>query len=287
MTRATIHIVEDEAIIAMELEGNLQHLGYRVTSITDNAEDSISQAVALRPDLVLMDIRIKGEPDGIAAAEMIRRKLAIPVIFITAYLDEERIERSKFTMPFGYLLKPIQERDLKVSIEMALHISRVEAERRKIEERMVKIFNTTSNYMALLEVTPSDCFRFVSINEAYRKGILLVNPEISADDIEGLNIEALGELMHWPREVAEGIVKTYKEAIATKMSVSVIDIVPTFDSEMYLESTYSPIFDTKGNCTHILFVSNDITKWKKTEKALRQLLEEKEAELQQYKANAE
>ncbi len=134
MEKAKILIVEDEAIIAMEVESQLQSLGYEITSIVDTGEKAIKKAEEDRPDIILMDIRIKGEMDGIDAAEEIRSRFGIPVIFSTAYLDEERIERAKITMPFGYVLKPIQERDLKVTIEMALYVSKVDVERRKAEE---------------------------------------------------------------------------------------------------------------------------------------------------------
>ncbi|MCP4631777.1 MAG: response regulator, partial [candidate division Zixibacteria bacterium] len=93
MEKAKILIVEDEAIIAMEMENQLQELGYEVTSIVDTGEKAIQKAEEDRPNLILMDIRIKGEMDGIDAAEVIRNRFGIPVIFSTAYLDEERIER--------------------------------------------------------------------------------------------------------------------------------------------------------------------------------------------------
>ncbi len=135
MEKAKILIVEDEAIIAMEMESSLQSLGYEVTSIVDTGEKAIQKAEIDKPDLILMDIRIKGEMDGIDAAEEIRNEFGIPIIFSTAYLDEERIERAKITMPFGYILKPIQERDLKVTIEMALYVNEVDKERRRFVKR--------------------------------------------------------------------------------------------------------------------------------------------------------
>ena len=136
MEKAKILIVEDEAIIAMEMESELQSLGYEVSSIVDTGEKAIQKAETDKPNIILMDIRIKGEMDGIDAAEVIRNRFGITVIFSTAYLDEKRIERAKITMPFGYVLKPIQERDLKVAIEMALYVSEVDAERRKTEEEL-------------------------------------------------------------------------------------------------------------------------------------------------------
>ena len=131
MNKAKIQIVEDEAIIAMEIESQLQSLGYEITSIVDTGVKAIKKAEEDKPDIILMDIRIKGDIDGIDTAEAIRSQFGIPVIFSTAYLDEERIQRAKITMPFGYVLKPIQERDLKVTLEMALYISKVDNERKQ------------------------------------------------------------------------------------------------------------------------------------------------------------
>ncbi len=138
MEKTRILIVEDEAIIAMEVESQLQSLGYEVTSIVDTGEKALKKAEEEKPDLILMDIRIKGEMDGIDTAEMIRKNFGIPVIFSTAYLDGERIERAKITMPFGYVLKPIQERDLKVTIEMALYVVKVDSERKKVEKELAE-----------------------------------------------------------------------------------------------------------------------------------------------------
>jgi PAS domain S-box-containing protein len=146
MEKAKILIVEDEAIIAMEIESQLQSLGYEVTSIVETGEKAIAKAEEDKPDLMLMDIRIKGEMDGIDTAEVIRNKFSIPVIFSSAYLDQERIERAKITMPFGYVLKPIQERDLRVTLEMALYIAKADVERKKVGEesqRSEELLNAT------------------------------------------------------------------------------------------------------------------------------------------------
>ncbi|MBU2513293.1 PAS domain S-box protein [bacterium] len=134
MNKTRILIVEDEAVIAMEIESQLQSLGYEVTSIVNTGEKAIKKAEVDKPDLMLMDIRLKGDQDGIDTAEVIRNRFKIPIIFSTAYLDQERIERAKITMPFGYVLKPIQERDLKVTLEMTMYVSKVDAERRQMEE---------------------------------------------------------------------------------------------------------------------------------------------------------
>ena len=95
MTKARILVVEDEAIIAMEIESSLENLEYEVTSIVDTGDRAIQKAEEDKPDLILMDIRIKGDRDGIEAAKIIRGNFGIPVVFSTAYLDEDRIERAK------------------------------------------------------------------------------------------------------------------------------------------------------------------------------------------------
>jgi CheY-like chemotaxis protein len=106
-------IVEDEAIVALALQSNLEKRGYAVIATIDTGEKAIHKASSENPDLILMDIRLKGTLDGIEAAARIHAVLDIPVIFLTAYADEEKMERAKLTLPFGYLLKPVQDRDLK------------------------------------------------------------------------------------------------------------------------------------------------------------------------------
>lgn len=127
MKKARILVVEDEVIIAIQLEEKLKSLGYEVTSTVNNADDAIQKVENDKPDLILMDIHIQGDKDGIETAAIIRERSKIPVVFSTAYLDEERIERARITMPFGYLRKPFQERDLKLTLELALHVSKIDA----------------------------------------------------------------------------------------------------------------------------------------------------------------
>jgi len=122
MAKAKIMIVEDDAITAMDIENQLKNLGYGVSAKVAYGEDAIQKAKENTPDLVLMDIVLKGQMDGIEGAEEIHTQFDIPVVFLTAFADKEKIERAKLTMPFGYILKPFQDRDLKITIEMALYI---------------------------------------------------------------------------------------------------------------------------------------------------------------------
>jgi two-component system sensor histidine kinase/response regulator len=127
MSRAEILVVEDEKIVALEIQTMLRGVGYSVGKTLFTGIDAIEQAKATHPDLVLMDIKLRGEMDGIEAADKIKI-LGIPVIFLTAYADESTLQRAKIVEPYGYLLKPFEERELHSTIEMALYKSKMERE---------------------------------------------------------------------------------------------------------------------------------------------------------------
>jgi two-component system, cell cycle sensor histidine kinase and response regulator CckA len=121
MSNSHILIVDDELIIAQNIQNHLKNLGYNVVGIAINGAEAINQAGKLRPNLVLMDINLSGEMDGITAADQIRASYHIPVIYLTAYADDEILARAKVTEPFGYILKPFSLKELRSTIETALY----------------------------------------------------------------------------------------------------------------------------------------------------------------------
>ncbi len=121
MVNAKLLVVEDESIVARDIQNRLRNLGYDVPAIVAYGDKAVDLAADLRPDLVLMDIFLKGDMDGIKAAELIRSRYDIPVIFLTAFADPGTLQRAKITEPFGYILKPFEERELLTAIEMALY----------------------------------------------------------------------------------------------------------------------------------------------------------------------
>ena len=133
MSNERILIVEDERIVAEDLRDMLQRLEYQVLDIASSGEEAVRKAEDLHPDLVLMDIRLSGSMDGIEAAEMIWTHQEIPVTYLTAYADEPTLERAKATLPFGYILKPFEERDLRSTIEIALYKHRMDATLKKMD----------------------------------------------------------------------------------------------------------------------------------------------------------
>jgi len=121
LTDAKILIVEDEVIIAMALEDSVHDFGYTVAGRATTGQRAIDLAMETRPDLALIDIRLNGDMDGIEAAEKIYGRLKIPVIFLTAYSDEETLSRAIRTNPYGYLIKPIRPRELYTTIETSIY----------------------------------------------------------------------------------------------------------------------------------------------------------------------
>jgi len=120
-TPASILIVEDERIVATDLQQTLTGFGYGTAGIASSCEEALARAEEQGPDLVLMDVRIKGDVDGVAAAELLRTRFDIPVVYLTAYADERTIGRAKITEPYGYLLKPVRPEELRSAIEVSLH----------------------------------------------------------------------------------------------------------------------------------------------------------------------
>jgi two-component system response regulator LytT len=121
MSKINVLVVEDESIVSKDIQHSLKKLGYNVVGASATAEKAIELAKSENPDVVLMDIMLKGEMNGIEAANEIRKSCAIPVIFLTAYADESTLSKAKVTEPYGYILKPFKEIDLHTTIEMAIY----------------------------------------------------------------------------------------------------------------------------------------------------------------------
>jgi two-component system, cell cycle sensor histidine kinase and response regulator CckA len=140
VARARVLVVEDEALIAEELRERLTRLGHSVIDIVDSGDRAIQSAAEHQPDLVLMDIRLRGLMDGVQATQTIRRRVRIPVVFLTAHSDRETVRRAMGTEPYGYVLKPFSERELSIAVEIALSRHRL--------ERL--LFESERRYMATL-----------------------------------------------------------------------------------------------------------------------------------------
>jgi len=173
MPAEKILIVEDDALISANLELVLTELGYGVLPPVSSGEDAVQQAYSQRPDVILMDIQLAGKMNGIQAAEKIHETSDIPVIYTTAYADDERLSHAELTGPYGYLVKPVQNRELKATIRMALYkhtldqlLRESEARYRGLFEKAIEaiiLFNASSK--KIIEVNPAFLHLFGYTND--------------------------------------------------------------------------------------------------------------------------
>lgn len=129
-------IVEDEPIVALDLQQELESLGCEVVGVAESADEALTVAELLRPDLALMDVRIVGSMDGIQTARLLRSAYQVPSIFLTSYSDDTTIARAAREMPYGYLTKPFQTRELKASLQVALTKAQHDARERSVREEV-------------------------------------------------------------------------------------------------------------------------------------------------------
>lgn len=136
MSKTRILVVEDESIVAKDIQKSLEKLGYEVPATASSAASAFEKLEELQPDLVFLDIKLKGDQDGIHIAEHIRERYNIPVIFLTSYVDQETLDRAKVTEPYGYIVKPFNDSDLKTTVEMALFKFSRDREVRESQQRL-------------------------------------------------------------------------------------------------------------------------------------------------------
>jgi CheY-like chemotaxis protein len=148
---ARVLIVEDEAILAANLEDQVREMGHRVVAVTGSGERAVRLSRREMPDLVLMDIRLEGEMDGLEAAGRIREAQGSAVVFITAYSDEPLLERAKCAEPFGYLVKPVEARELRATVEMAIYKGKLDREK---AELIAKLQEAMANVQVLSGMLP-------------------------------------------------------------------------------------------------------------------------------------
>ncbi|MEA2096014.1 MAG: response regulator [Candidatus Cloacimonadota bacterium] len=145
MIRKRILIVEDEKIIAEDIKSTLLKFNYEIPEIVANGEIAVRKAEELKPDLILMDIMMEGNINGIEAAKQVYQKFEIPIVFLTAYSDEKILEQAAESSPFGYLIKPFEDRELRATIEMAFYKSKMEKRLRKNRNFLLKVIDTVPN----------------------------------------------------------------------------------------------------------------------------------------------
>jgi PAS domain S-box-containing protein len=257
-----ILVVEDELIVAADISSRLTRLGYVVAGSTDRGDDAVRLADALRPDLVLMDIRLQGETDGVAAAEAIRSRLRIPVVYLTAHTDEATLQRAKVTEPFGYVLKPFYERELKTVLEMARY--KHAAERRLAESARRYATTLASIGDAVVATDPTGRITFL-------------NP--AAERLTGWPLAEAGgrPLVEVFRVVAEHTREPIENPATRVLQTGTVvglansTVLVARDGREYpIDDCAAPIHDDDGATSGVVLVFRDVTEDRRREDELRQ-----------------
>jgi two-component system, cell cycle sensor histidine kinase and response regulator CckA len=262
MSNAQILVVEDEGIVARSLRNELQNMGYEVPAIAASGEEAVAKAAGTHPDLVLMDISLKGGMDGIEAARQIQKTIDVPVIYLSAYEDDTILDRAKTTEPYGYLLKPYEERELHTTIEMAL-----------VKHRMEQRIKETERWLA---ATLRGIHEAVIATDA-RRHIRFMNPVAERltgwDETEAFGKD-LAEVLPLIDE-ASGLpmtnvtVRPLHEGQAAELPERCL-LCSADGRHVPVEGNAAPILDDAGYCTGCVLVVRDISERRQVEKLRRQ-----------------
>lgn len=255
-----ILVVEDEIIVAMDLQMTLIELGYEVPEVVISGEAAIQIAHELRPDLVLMDIHLSEALDGITAAAHIRQELAIPVIYLTAYADEETLARACKTTPFGYILKPFEAKELKANLEIAFYKHHLESLAQEDRQWLLAVLNSISD-----AVTASDRYGTIKFMNPVAETLTgWPQAEALQSDLEAV-FNFIEELTANPienpmlRALMSGQTETLPDN--TLLRTRTGTTTPVADSA-------SPIFDERGELKGAVMVFRDITEQKRNREQL-------------------
>ena len=183
MAKANILIAEDDGIVAMDIKSRLKNLGYSVSAIVSSGKEAVKKVKENHPDLVLMDIMLKDEMDGIKAADKIRTQFRVPVVYLTAYADDKLLERAKLTEPFGYIIKPFEDRELHSVIEIAVYKHKMDSKLRESEKKYHSLFEHANDSIFIIDPSTR---RFLDINEKAAKRLGYTREELfqlGIDDI--------------------------------------------------------------------------------------------------------
>ncbi|MBI2942378.1 MAG: PAS domain S-box protein [Chloroflexi bacterium] len=268
MAGARILIVEDEGIEALDIQHRLQSLGYSAPDIVFSGEDAVKKAAETCPDLVLMDIMLNGEIDGVTAAEQIRARVDTPIIYLTAYADEDTLRRAKITEPYGYILKPFRDREVHVTIDMALYRHQME---RKLKESE-RWFATTLRSIgdAVIATDKKGLISFMNV----------VAENLTGWKLQDLLNKRLTEVFN----IMSGQTRKPVEDPATWVMLkgpmvgmaSYQRLIARDGTEIPIDFNASPMKDDKGSVIGVILVFRDITEREKAEQELRRAYTELE-----------
>jgi PAS domain S-box-containing protein len=261
MINPKILIVEDENIVANDIQKRLMNLGYNIVGIVSTGEEAVKKAIATSADLVLINVRLKGEMDGIETASALRFQYGIAVVFLSAYADDDTLRRASKTEPFGYILKPFEERELHTTIEMALY-------RRELERKFKKNetwYGTTLRSIgeAVISIDTSGTIKFMNT---------------TAENLTGWKMsDVLGEDWLKVFRTAEKSTKlSFTNPVDQILKNKITAVLKNHDTlisregkEIPVDESASPITDEVGNIVGVVLVFRDVSERKQVKEALK------------------
>lgn len=256
MGKSKLLIVEDEAFIALEIKTRLQQMGFEVCGVVARGEDAVRQVAALQPDLVLMDICLSGDMNGLEAAAAIREHYRIPVVYLTSHADEEILEQAKQTDPHGYLLKPFQPEDLRIGIELALHKHAMESRARESEEKFRLV---TESIEDVFWLSSPDLKELLYVSPAYEK--------IWGRKREDLHRDPLSFLQAVHEDDREAVRMFTANPSLESLQIE-YRIVKPDGSIAWIRDRRFPVSDRQGRPYRVAGVATDITEQKEAEQQL-------------------
>ena len=262
ISKIRIVVVEDESIIAMELKDRLRKLGYEVPAVVSSGEEAIQKTCELNPDLVMMDIMLEGKIDGVEATKQIHRQFDIPVVYLTAYSDDSTLERAKLTEPYGYVLKPFDERELYTTIEIALYKYKMEKKLKDNERWLSTTLKSIGDAVITTDIDGKVTF---------------INPK--AEILTGWKGEnAVGKSLGSIFRIIDGkdrkpLNSHLSKVLNRRVNGNTIEhciLVNEHNKEIDISENASPIVDDKGVIQGVVLTFQDISERMRFERALRE-----------------
>ncbi len=258
-----ILVVEDERIVALDLAATLDQFGYTVAGSVSTGEAAIQEAVRLRPNLVLMDIRLAGEIDGIQAAEAIKKEVDIPVIYLTAHSDDPTLSRAKSTGPFGYVVKPFKTAELHCAIEIALHKHEIEARLRAREIWLATTLRSVGE--GIVATDPENKVKFLNLVAEVLTGWR------SEEAVGRIADDILTFVSH---KTGSQLASPFRQALlerSTQIMGERVDLVGKSGTVTPIDDSTAPILDDNGEVLGGVMVFRDVTERRRAEEQVLQL----------------
>ena len=265
MNKTNILVVEDESIVALDLENGLKSLGYSVPARASSGEEAIQKAAETRPDLVLMDIQLKGDMDGIEAAGEIRARFDIPVIYLTAFADDDIVRRAGSTEPYGYLIKPFEERQLHASVEMALYKHRMEKALRESERRYRLLAENVTDVIWTTDMNLQSTYISPSVSRLLGYSVEEAMAQTVEERLTPTSLEVAREAF----AEALAVDGAAQEGLSASRTLD-LEFTCKDGSTVWTEVKATLLHDPNGRPVGILGVARDITDRRQAEEAMQQ-----------------